>query len=222
MRELQDWLSGAAYIQFLVVWSAVWAVVFLCLWIASKQHAWRLGRFLRTAVGRTDVAARPDWNPERHPYDEILAFLKTVSDIADDPSQERDREVLARVIEIKDADRLDFRRARFEWGWSLARAQIEILPLLGIIGTLWRMTLALGGDSSPTDAALEGLTRKFAESLASTTAALGGAVVLMALNAWVEPGFTRLVELRAEFRRVVNHARRVLAETPARPTGRRS
>jgi hypothetical protein len=209
------------YILFIAAWAALWLMVMLGLRLAAGRVRRRMADFLANVVDGLGPAHRPGRDSERTGDDQTRVMLKAVGDVlADpDPAATADREYLRRRLDIKDSDKLDFRRGRFEWWRHVARAQIEVLPLLGIIGTLGRMYLALGGAGTTTDAAtgavdatgLENLTAQFARSLLSTMAALAGAVLLMWAEAALSPGFDALIEARAEFRRLVDHCRRELA-----------
>jgi hypothetical protein len=224
-RVLQyaEWMSVAT-IWGMAVWGVLWLLVFFVLRIGSGRIARRLRDRLRTLVG--GFSRKPDYDSDRHITDEIAVFLQAIEEAVSDPARVADRQMLRSWITDRDADKLELKRHRFEWWFNFARAQIEVLPLAGICGTLLRMVMALGGpavnpmggtEQTVSEERILGLTTQFAYSLLSTLVALVAAIILMWANAWVEPGFARLIELRAEYRRVVEAARRELIRAEERP-----
>jgi hypothetical protein len=214
-----------ALIWGMAAWGGLWLLVFFILRVSSGRIARRLRDRLRNLAG--SFTLKPDFDSERHITDEIGVFLRSIEDVISDPTRVQDRRTLKQWVTDRDADKIELKRHRFEWWFNFARAQIEVLPLAGICGTLLRMVMALGGPAvNPLEAGrieavseerILGLTTQFAYSLLSTLVALVAAIILMWANAWVEPAFGRLIELRAEFRRVVDAARRELIRAEGGP-----
>jgi len=213
VSEFWDAVSYAL-IWFIALWGLGWLIAMPLLARTARGIAGRLRDRLHNLV-RT-FSEQPDRDTDRHITDEIETLLAVVRETVSDPTREFDRGRLTQWMADKDADKTDLKRYRFEWWYNFARTQIEVLPLAGICGTLLRMAVALattptGETGAASDDFMLRLTLHFSHSLVSTLAALVGTVLLMCANAAVEPGFARLIELRAEFRRVVDHARRELA-----------
>lgn len=218
--QLLDWIGGMA-VPLLGIWAVGWLVAFAVL----RRQAARLARRLADRLHNltAEFARRPDRDSDRGLHDEIDVLLAAVREALADPARSADRAALARRLDDRDGDKPDLVRQGFERLWSLARAQIEALPLAGVCATLLRMWVALGGagpaaaastaadPSTPSDVEMADLTRRFAEALAGTMVALAGTVGLIWANAWSEADFLRLTEQRAEYRAVLAQCRRELS-----------
>jgi biopolymer transport protein ExbB len=144
---------------------------------------------------------------DRDPYttvdERIDSFLANLHEALSDPSREADRKRLHDQIMAKDETKKYLRGSRFETLYSLARTSIEIYPLLGIMGTVLAIGLALNAPAGDTALASERIVRNFAGSIWATLAGIGCGIVLLVVNAALEPGFGRLLDHRWEVRETI-------------------
>jgi biopolymer transport protein ExbB len=152
---------------------------------------------------------------DRDPYvtldEQIDAFLANIQEVLSDPARAADRRKLHEQLLLKDETKKYLRGSGFETLYSVARTGIEIYPLLGIMGTVLAIALALNSRSPDAlDAgvsATQNIVRNFAGSIWATLAGIGCGVILLLVNALVEPAFGRLLEHRAEVRDIVAAAK---------------
>jgi biopolymer transport protein ExbB/TolQ len=167
-----------------------------------RRQTQRLADHLRNLV--QGFSSHADSDPYSTVDEQIDSFLANIREVLDDPSRQADREKLHAQIVAKDETKKYLRGSRFETLYSLARTSIEIYPLLGIMGTVLAIAIALNTPS--TDAAgmvTERIVRNFAGSIWATLAGIGCGIVLLLVNAALEPGFGRLLDHRWEVRAAI-------------------
>jgi biopolymer transport protein ExbB len=181
-------------------------LLFARLWRARRLQSQWLADHLENLV--QGLASHADRDPYSTVDERIDAFLANVREVLDDPSRAADRRVLHDQIVAKDETKKYLRGSQFETLYSVARTSIEMYPLLGIMGTVLAIGLALNAPSTP-DAAMasERIVRNFAGSIWATLAGIGCGIVLLLVNSIVEPGFQRLLEHRWEVREVISAAK---------------
>jgi biopolymer transport protein ExbB/TolQ len=137
---------------------------------------------------------------DRDPYwsvdEQIDSFLANIHEVLDDPSRSPDRDKLHDQIVIKDETKKYLRGSNFETLYNLARTSIEIYPLLGIMGTVLAIALALNSPAGDGGMVTERIVSNFAGSIWATLAGIGCGIVLLLVNAVLEPGFQRLLDHR--------------------------
>jgi biopolymer transport protein ExbB/TolQ len=158
-----------------------------------------------------------DWTG--HLSDQVNAFIADIQEALSDPE---DRDVIRNRIRILDERRDYFDSFRFETAWNVARTGIEAYPLLGVLGTIFALWLAMRGRAEEAGAAVSEIVSRFSVAIDSTFAGLAMAVILMLVNSGVETLFNRIVENRRHVREVVLAAKRELMtpageDTPAIP-----
>jgi biopolymer transport protein ExbB/TolQ len=140
-----------------------------------------------------------DVDPNISIDDQISRFIKDWEEVLHHPNRLPDREALARR-DIKDEQR-PYLETSLETRYNVVRSAIESYPLLGILGTLFAMALALsqGGGEAVEAAAVYDISeiiRAFNSAIWSTVWGLIFAVGFLLFNASVENGFERLRENR--------------------------
>src|ERR1700722_13287281 len=110
---------------------------------------------------------------DRDPYatldERIDAFLANIHEVLTDPSRGPDPQKLHEQLLLKDETKKYLRGSTFETLYSLARTGIEIYPLLGIMGTVLAIGLALNAHSPDSvdaaTSATERIVRNFSGSI---------------------------------------------------------
>ncbi|HUB27060.1 MAG TPA: MotA/TolQ/ExbB proton channel family protein [Tepidisphaeraceae bacterium] len=181
-------------------------LLFARLWRARRLQAIWLADHLENLL--QGLSSRSDRDPYLTVDERIDSFLANVREVLDDPSRAADRRILHDQIVMKDETKKYLRGSRFETLYSVARTSIEMYPLLGIMGTVLAIGLALNAPSTGDAAfASERIVRNFAGSIWATLAGIGCGIVLLLVNSVVEPGFQRLLEHRWEVREVISAAK---------------
>ncbi len=205
----------------LIIFAAV--AHFLCfLWLLRerKRMAKGLKAFLDDIV--RPFTQRSDFDPNISIDDQISRYVRDWREALDSPGRRDDRGKLARLT-IKD-EKKPYLDSSLDTKYNVLRTAIESYPLLGILGTLFAMALALSGNGTGAEPAAAGLAAAgleasldgagagaalqaaggditmiisaFKGAIWSTVWGLLFAVGFMLFNAWVETGFTRLEENR--------------------------
>ena len=197
-----QWLCDHFYV-FVLLLFLVHLLGFRWLWQErSRQTAWLAGHLENLIQG---FASRADRDPYPTIDEQIDAFLANIHEAMNDPSRQRDRAALHDQITAKDETKKYLRGSRFETFYNLARTGIEIYPLLGIMGTVLAIGLALHSQGAGDPAtATERIVRNFAGSIWATLAGVGCGVVLLLVNAVLEPGFQRLLDHRWDVRETIS------------------
>jgi biopolymer transport protein ExbB len=207
--SVMQWLCDHFYLFILLLFVAH-LLGFHWLWRErGRQSAWLAGHLENLLQG---FSSRADRDPYATLDEQIDAFLANVRETLADPSRSEDLRRLHEQVIAKDETKKYLRGSHFETLYSLARTGIEIYPLLGIMGTVLAIGLALhapqvAGDAS---AATEHIVRNFAGSIWATLAGIGCGVVLLLVNSLVEPAFNRLADHRFEVRETVGAVKSTL------------
>ena len=121
-------------------------------------------------------------------------------------------------MSILDEQRRYLDSFRFESAWNVARTGIEIYPLLGVLGTIFALWLAMREPSADASATVGAIVQRFGLAIDSTFAGLAIAVFLMVVNSFLETLFVRLAENRRAVRQLVTQVKRdLIAQDPSRP-----
>jgi biopolymer transport protein ExbB/TolQ len=197
-----QWLCDHFYLFILVLFAAH-LLGFRWLWLErGRQAAWLAGHLENLVQGFT---SRADRDPYPTVDERIDAFLANIQEALADPSRQDDRRRLHDQIVAKDETKKYLRGSRFETLYNFARTGIEIYPLLGIMGTVLAIGLALHSpDGADASLATERIVRNFAGSIWATLAGIGSGVVLLLVNALLEPAFQRLLEHRWDVRETIS------------------
>ena len=210
LSAVWPWVIATLFAVFAVIWVALW-------W---RSTLYRAGLLDFIAGLARDLPRRNDLGASAALYDRIDAFVADVREFIQTPGNDdaRVRAVYDRLT-AKDESRPYLRLHRFEVGYSVARGMIEIFPLLGILGTV--VAIAAGMSAAGTsDADKVGrVVQNFGESVISTGAGLGAAVVFLFVNACLEPGFEKLIAYGDAVGELVGAAKRRLG-IEAAVTGR--
>ncbi len=142
-----------------------------------------------------------------HLSDQIDAFVADVHEALSDPE---DREKIRTRIRILDERRDYLNSYRFESAWTVARSGIEAYPLLGVLGTIFALWLAMRGPSGEGEAAVGVIVSRFGVAIDSTFAGLAMAIALMIVNSALETLFRRVLENRRHVRDLVIRSKREL------------
>lgn len=184
-------------------------VVFVMLWMAYRHNLRTIAQTLEDFTRGLRHRSVLDRNV--HLSDQIEAFLTDVKDALDTPARAEDRQQLAVRMSILDEKRRYLHALRFETIFNVWRSMIETYPLAGMLGTILAIGAALQEGGKTGGASVSSIVRHFGESIWATFAGLAAAVVLIFLNSWIEPAFTRLSESRGQVRDLIARAKRELA-----------
>jgi biopolymer transport protein ExbB len=202
-----QWICDHFYV-FILLLAAAHLAGFLWLWRErNRQGKWLEGHLENLVRG---FSSHADRDPYEGVDERIDSFLANIHEVLDDPSRAEDRRRLHDQMMAKDETKKYLRGSRFETLYSLARTTIEIYPLLGIMGTVLAIGLALHSPSTDTDAASAAafatsrIVRNFAGSIWATLAGIGCGVILLVVNSILEPSFSRLLEHRWDVRQTVS------------------
>jgi len=170
----------------------------------------------RALAGALDEFTRPLKHrsllgPQGHLSEQVSAFLSDVEEVLDSPERIHERRDLFSRINVLDERRQYLQSAAFDTAYSVVRTMVEAYPLLGILGTILAIGVALQEGSDPS---VSNLVGRFGEAIWSTFAGLIAAILLMAINSLLEPAFARLQENRHQIRDTVLRVKRQLALAP--------
>lgn len=150
--------------------------------------------------------SRLDWRG--HLTDQIDAF---VTDIREAMRRPEDRQRIRQRMAILDEQRSYLASFRFETAWNVARTGIEIYPLLGVLGTIFALWLAMREPTDDATATVGTIVERFGIAIDSTFAGLAVAILLMVIHSYYETLFARLIENRRAVRELVTEVKRELA-----------
>jgi len=161
----------------------------------TRQTQWLADHLSNLLQG---FSSRADRDPYAGVDEQIDAFLANIQETLDDPARGEDRRRLHDQLIAKDETKKYLRGAKFETLYSLARTSIEMYPMLGIMGTVLAIGLALNSPQAGANASMatEQIVRNFAGSIWATLAGIGCGITLLLVNAAIEPAFSRLLEHR--------------------------
>ena len=184
-------------------------LLFFLLWVWSRRDL----RSIASALFDFTKGLRNQSLLDSHAplSDQIDAFLADVNDVLDDPDRQSERGPLLQRMQILDEKRRYLDSMNFEVIYNMARTMIEAYPLAGVLGTVLAIGSALQDDmAGQAGSGVNLILARFSESIWSTALGLIGALVLMFVNSWLEPAFTRLTENRKQVRDTVARAKREL------------
>ncbi|MBM84269.1 MAG: MotA/TolQ/ExbB proton channel [Planctomycetaceae bacterium] len=209
MQDLLGNLSG--FSTYVIAGAcAVHLFAMFVLWIWARRDlktiASLLDDFTRGLKHRSSMGA------SGHLSEQIEAFLADVREVLDKESNEADRSALLDRMNILDEKRNYMNSLFFETCYNLCRTMIEAYPLAGVLGTILAIGAALQGDAGPEAAAtVSAIVGRFGDAIWSTFAGLSATILLMFLNGFLEPPFTRLSENRKNVRETVSRVKRELS-----------
>ena len=249
-----QWIVDHFYL-FILALGIAHLCLLIGLWAARQRRARDLSFYLSNLVKHFSTS--PDRHPGGTVHEQIDSFIADIREVMHDKERSGDRGKLYYRLIVKDESKSDIQGTKLETYYNVARTGIEAYPLLGILGTIFAIALGLNaprhaaaslpgaapttqsvvaGDSSGAaadaddelPAATSGaIIRNFANSIWSTASGIGFAIILMVVNAFIEPGFDRLVNHRKNVREVIASAKIALGlgqnsqaeEARARRTG---
>lgn len=231
-----QWLVDHFYL-FILALGVAHFVILLVLWRWERTQTKGLAAYLSNLV--RIFSSRADMDPRTTVHDRIDGFIADIREVLSDRQRHEDRERLYQRIVIKDELKPDMQGGRLETLYNFARTGIEAYPLLGILGTVLAIGLGLNAPRpvvSAVPTAVEArvdapgatrspdttgsIIRNFANSIWSTCAGIAFAIVLMLVNALIEPGFDRLAKHRHDVREVIGAAKVSLGLELASDAGR--
>ena len=207
MNVVMEVLPGP--ISWIIVGLALAHAGLFC-WLRStaKKNYDSLYQLLKKFTGK--LTHQSELDQDVHIADKIEAFIADIRDfVVRDPDDDQ-RKALRDRINTLDENRAYLNSMTFEKYANVSRTVIEVYPLLGIFGTILAVGTALPAIESQQDAAMTVIMSRFGAAIWSTVWGLGAAMILMAINSWLEPDWSRLVEIRASVREVVAQAKREL------------
>jgi len=191
------------FTPMILILGAIHLIVFwiLRIWAGRQVHdlADKLDRFTH----ELDSRSRLDWHG--HLTDQIDAFVEDVHEAMQDRNQLAQ---LRERIQILDEERNYLNSYRFESIWNVSRSGIEVYPLLGVLGTIFALWLALRQPAEDATANVGTIVERFGLAIDSTFAGLAVAIVLMVVHSYYETIFSRLTENRRHVREMVTHLKR--------------
>lgn len=212
MQELLDSLSALS--TFVIAGAfAVHLAFFFLLWVWSRRDLKNIASSLSQFT--SELRHRSVMDSTVHLSDQIEAFLADVNEVVENPARRTDREALLHRMSILDENRRYLNSLVFETSYNLCRTMIEAYPLAGVLGTILAIGAAL---QNPPDAetvsSVGAIVQRFGEAIWSTFAGLVSAIVLMFINGFLEPPFSRLSENRLHVRETVARVKRELSLGP--------
>ena len=203
-----QWFCDHVYWLILLI-AAGHLLAFACLFHQRNRQLKRLASHLENLA--QGFFSHADRDPDATVDERIDAFIANIREVLDDPSRIDDRRYLYRQLTLKDETKKYLLGSRFETAYSVARTGIEMYPLLGIMGTVLAIGLALHTHIAATDASgqltTELIVRNFAGSIWATLAGIGCGILLLLINSFLEPMFQQLLEHRLDVRDVVHAAK---------------
>jgi biopolymer transport protein ExbB len=193
------------FTPMILILGAIHLVAFWVLRIWAGRDIRSLAQLLERFTDGFHHRSRLDWRG--HLTDQVDAFVTDVCESLDNPN---DREQLSQRISILDEQRPYLASFRFETCWNVARSGIEIYPLLGVLGTIFALWLAMREPASDSSATVGAIVERFGVAIDSTFAGLAMAILLMVVHSYYETLFTRLTENRRTVRDMVLQVKREL------------
>ncbi|MCP4891797.1 MotA/TolQ/ExbB proton channel family protein [Rubripirellula sp.] len=197
--------ATAWFTPMILILGALHLVAFWVLRIWAGRDIRSLAQLLERFTDGFHHRSRLDWRG--HLTDQVDAFVTDVRESLDNPN---DREQLSQRISILDEQRPYLASFRFETCWNVARSGIEIYPLLGVLGTIFALWLAMREPASDSSATVGAIVERFGVAIDSTFAGLAMAILLMVVHSYYETLFTRLTENRRTVRDMVLQVKREL------------
>ncbi|TWU42317.1 MotA/TolQ/ExbB proton channel family protein [Novipirellula artificiosorum] len=186
-------------------------LAYAILRISAQRHLRSLAQSLERFTDGIGHRSRLDWRG--HLTDQIDAFVEDVREAVKNPT---DRDAIGRRMSILDEQRSYLDSYRFETAWNVARSGIEIYPLLGVLGTIFALWLAMRQPIGDATATVGVIVERFGLAIDSTFAGLAMAIVLIVVNSFCETMFVRLLENRRAVRELVTDVKRELIAADCR------
>jgi biopolymer transport protein ExbB/TolQ len=183
----------------------VHVVCFVALWRNRTKQVRRLEAHLRNIVG--SFASHHDYDPYNTVDERIDSFVHDIRDVLRDPHRREDQRKLYYRLVTKEESKKYLQGQTFETVYNVLQTFIETYPFWGILGTLLGIGLGLTEQTLGTASNSSSIVRNFGGAIWCTVAGIACAIVLMLLNAALEPGFRRLVEHRQAVRDVIRAAK---------------
>ncbi len=213
MYQLLDSISALS--TFVIAGAfAVHLAFFFLLWVWFRRDLRNIASSL--AQFTSNLRHRSILDGTVHLSDQIEALLADVNEVVENPARRADREALHNRINILDENRRYLNSLTFETSYNLCRTMIEAYPLAGVLGTILAIGAALQAPvETETVTTVSEIVQRFGEAIWSTFAGLMSAIVLMFINGFLEPPFSRLSENRQHVRETVAKVKRELSIAPA-------
>lgn len=212
MRQILEQVSEYSTLGI----AAIGGVHFLLFLILGLWYRGRLGaiaalldEFTRPLRHRSILDRRTSLG------DQIEAFIADIREVLDNPDRVGDRPTLLTRIAILDERRNYLKSLGFDTWYNVARAMIEAYPLLGILGTILAIGLAV---DTPGATSVAVIVSRFGQAIWSTCAGLVAALVLMFINSLYEPAFIRMSEQQRLIRETISRAKGLLMAEPVLPS----
>ncbi|WP_231617587.1 MotA/TolQ/ExbB proton channel family protein [Novipirellula aureliae] len=199
------------FTPLILIFGVLHLFVFAVLRFTAGRDLRSLADLLARFTDGLSRRSRLDWRG--HLTDQVDAFVEDVREAVQDPS---DRKTLTNRISLLDEKRDYLDSYRFETAWNVARSGIEVYPLLGVLGTIFALWLAMREPAGDASAAVGTIVERFGLAIDSTFAGLATAIVLMIVNSFCETLFTRLLENRRDVRQLVTEVKRDLIASDVR------
>ena len=186
---------------------------FVALWRNRTKQVRRLESHLRNIVG--SFASHHDYDPYNTVDERIDSFVHDIRDVLRDPHRREDQRKLYHRLVTKEESKKYLQGQTFETVYNVLQTFIETYPFWGILGTLLGIGLGLTEQALGTESNSSSIVRNFGGAIWCTVAGIACAIVLMLINAALEPGLKRLVEHRHAVRDVIRAAKSELGVTMA-------
>lgn len=193
------------FTPLIFMFGALHLVSFWALRVWASRDVNTLAQLLERFTDGLHQRSRLDWRG--HLTDQIDAFVEDVREALRDPD---DRDKIRNRMIILDEQRRYLDSYRFESAWNVARSGIEVYPLLGVLGTIFALWLAMRQPASDAAATVGTIVQRFGLAIDSTFAGLAVAILLMVVNSFYETLFVRLSENRRSVRDLIIQVKREL------------
>lgn len=208
MRSILDQVSNQSTLGIAVIGGVhLFAFLVLGIWYRARLSAIAglLDEFTRKLRHRSILDRRTSLG------DQIEAFIADIREVLENPHRAVDRPALMTRIEILDERRNYLRSLGFDTCYNVARAMIEAYPLLGILGTILAIGLAV---DTPGTTSVAVIVSRFGQAIWSTCAGLVAGLVLLFVNSVYEPAFIRISEQQKQIRDLISRAKGLLMAEP--------
>lgn len=193
------------FTPMILLLGALHLVFFWLLRAWAGRDVRTLAQLLERFTDGLHQRSRLDWRG--HLTDQIEAFIQDTQDALSDRTQQAK---IRERLSVIDEQRPYLDSYRFEAAWNVARAGIEVYPLLGVLGTIFALWLAMREPAGDAAATVGTIVERFGLAIDSTFAGLAMAVMLMIVNSFYETLFVRITESRRAVRKLVAQVKREL------------
>jgi biopolymer transport protein ExbB len=235
-----QWLSDHS-VHIILTLATIHVLGFLWLFRARNVMRRQLKLELHNTV--KNLPSCPDEPLQVDVDDQIDRFITVIREVVQDPARPDERRQIHNELRVRSKALRSVRSSFWETLHNLGRNFIEAYPLMGILGTILAIGLGISSpaDASPdpgpaepttlpvvqnaseifvvaappqSESAVATIVGNFKNAIWSTFWGIAAAIVLIFMNALLEPGFGRLIEHQRAVREIMRMATREASVQP--------